>query len=213
MSAHLWAFLGISVLVIVTPGPDTALTVRNTLVGGRRAGICTALGVSVGQAIWALATSAGVVALIVASEPVFVAIKFLGAAYLIVLGVQTLWQAFRPGGLKVAGAVGGAPAVRLAPLVAFRQGVINDLGNPKMAAFFTSLLPQFAPGGGDASFAGLMALGLLFSAMTLTWLAAYAAAINLAGDALRRPRIRRMVEGVTGVVLIALGLRLASEQR
>ncbi len=212
MSAQLWAFLGISLLVIVTPGPDTALTVRNTLVGGRRAGLCTALGVSAGQAIWALATSAGVVALIVASEPVFAAIKFLGAAYLIVLGVQTLWQAFRPGGLRAA-AISGAPAVRLAPLVAFRQGVINDLGNPKMAAFFTSLLPQFAPGGGEASFIGLMLLGLLFSAMTLTWLAAYATAVNLAGDVLRRPRIRRTVEGVTGMVLIALGLRLASEQR
>jgi threonine/homoserine/homoserine lactone efflux protein len=211
MSAQLWAFLGISVLVIVTPGPDTALTVRNTLVGGRRAGIWTALGVSVGQAIWALATSAGVVALIVASEPVFVTIKFLGAAYLIVLGAQTLWQAFRPGGLGVV-SVSAIPASRLAPLAAFRQGVINDLGNPKMAAFFSSLLPQFAPGG-EASFAGLLSLGLLFSAMTLAWLAAYAAAVTLAGDVLLRPRIRRIVESVTGAVLIALGLRLASEQR
>lgn len=211
MSAEFYAFLGISLLVIMTPGPDTALTVRNTLVGGRSAGVWTALGVSAGQAIWALATSAGVVALIVASEPVFAAIRLLGAAYLIILGAQTLWQAFRPGGPAVA-ASGAAPASRLTPLVAFRQGVINDLGNPKMAAFFSSLLPQFAPGG-EASFAGLMLLGLLFSAMTLTWLAAYAAAITLAGDVLLRPRIRRAIEGVTGAVLIALGLRLASEQR
>lgn len=212
MSAQLWAFLGISLLVIVTPGPDTALTVRNTLVGGRRAGMWTALGVSMGQAIWALAASAGVVALIVASEPVFAAIKFLGAAYLILLGVQTVWQAFRPGGLAAA-AIGGAPATRLAPLTAFRQGVINDLGNPKMAAFFSSLLPQFAPDGGSTSFISLLLLGLLFSAMTLTWLAAYAAAVTLAGDVLLRPRVRRIVESVTGVVLIALGLRLAGEQR
>jgi|SRR5258708_275712 threonine/homoserine/homoserine lactone efflux protein len=211
MSAQLWAFLGISVLVIVTPGPDTALTVRNTLVGGRRAGLWTALGVSTGLAIWALATSAGVVALIVASEPVFAAIKFLGAAYLIVLGIQTLWQAFRPRRPTIA-ASGAVAASRLTPLAAFRQGVVNDLGNPKIAAFFSSLLPQFAPGG-EASFAGLMLLGLMFSAITLTWLAAYAAVITLAGDVLLRPRIRRMVEGVTGAVLIALGLRLASEQR
>ena len=211
MSAQLWAFLGISILVIVTPGPDTALTVRNTLAGGRRAGVSTAFGVSVGQAIWALATSLGLVALIVASAPVFAAIKLLGAAYLIVLGLQTLWQLMRPGGLKSA-AGGNGVAGRLSPLRAFRQGVINDLGNPKMAAFFTSLLPQFAPGG-DASFLGLMSLGLAFAAMTLIWLAAYAAAVTLAGDVLRRPRIRCVVEGITGAVLIALGLRIASEQR
>jgi len=83
MTQSLWAFLGVSLLVIATPGPDTALTVRNTLLGGRRGGGFTAAGVAAGQAIWALATSAGLVALLVTSEPVFEAIKWLGAAYLI----------------------------------------------------------------------------------------------------------------------------------
>jgi len=211
MSAQLWAFLGISILVITTPGPDTAITVRNTLVGGRRAGIATALGVAVGLSIWALATSLGLVALIVASEPVFAAVKLAGAAYLIVLGLQTLWHVFRSGG-SAPGVIGPRPAMRLPPLLAFRQGVINDLGNPKIAAFFTSLLPQFAPGG-EASFTGLMLLGLTFAAITFVWLTGYAAVVTLAGDTLRRPRIRRLIEGLTGAVLIALGLRIAAEQR
>lgn len=205
------AFLGISILVIVTPGPDTALTIRNTLLGGRGGGVFTALGVAAGQAIWALATSIGIVALLVASEPVFLAVKFAGAAYLVILGAQALWAALRPSGVPPVMPGDGARR-RLAPALAFRQGVISDLGNPKMAVFFTSLLPQFAPQGG-ATVASLMLLGMVFCALTFTWLALYAIAVARAGDFLRRPRIRRAVEGVTGAVLVALGLRLAAEHR
>jgi len=211
MSEHFLAFLGISILVIATPGPDTALTIRNTLLGGRAGGIFTALGVAAGQAIWALATSLGIVALLVASEPVFLAVKLAGAAYLVILGAQALFQALRPGGFQ-APVVGGIARRRLAPALAFRQGVISDLGNPKMAVFFTSLLPQFT-GDGGATFAALVELGLVFSFLTFTWLALYAAAIAQAGDALRRPRIRRAIEGITGTVLVALGLRIAAEHR
>jgi len=94
VDTSLLAFLGISALVIATPGPDTALTVRNALLGGRRAGIFTALGVSVGQIVWAIGTSVGLVALLLASEPVFQALKLLGAAYLLYLGIQSLRSAF-----------------------------------------------------------------------------------------------------------------------
>lgn len=210
MSGSFLAFLGIAILVIVTPGPDTALTVRNTLLGGRAGGVFTALGVSTGQLIWALATSAGLVALLVASEPAFTAVKYAGAAYLAYLGAQALYRALT--GRATAAAVGGSAARRLAPLAAFRQGVISDLGNPKMAVFFASVLPQFAPRGA-AMFASLILLGLLFCALTFAWLAIYAAVVATAGDFLRRPRIRRALEGVTGAVLIALGLRLATEHR
>jgi len=88
-------FVGISIVVIVTPGQDTALTIRNSLLGGRRAGIATALGVSTGQAVWALATSIGLAALIVAFEPAFVTLKLIGAAFLIYLGVQAILAALR----------------------------------------------------------------------------------------------------------------------
>lgn len=134
LGGALLAFLGISVLVIVTLGPDTAITIRNTLTGGRAGGVATALGVATDQAIWAL------------------------------------------------------------------------------AAFFTSLLPQFTPSD-DASLAGLAMLGLLFSAMTLLWLVLYALAIARIGNVLRRPSIRRTVEGIAGAALVGLGLKLASESR
>jgi threonine/homoserine/homoserine lactone efflux protein len=203
------SFLGVAALVIVTPGPDTALTIRNTLLGGRSSGVATAFGVVTGQAVWALATSVGVAALLVASELAFVALKLLGAAYLIYLGLQALHGAFRKRGMHAPAEVSGG---QLAPIAAYRQGVVSNLGNPKMAAFFPSLLPQFAPGG-EASFWGLLALGLLFCAMTLVWLTGYAFAVAKAGDLFRRARVRRWIEGVTGAVLVALGLRLATSQR
>lgn len=205
------AFLGVSFIVIATPGPDTAITIRNTLFGGRTAGLMTALGIACGQAIWALATSAGVVTLLIASEPVFLAVKYAGAAYLVFLGVQALREAFQP---TVNERGGSWPPVRtrLSAFSAFRQGIISDLGNPKMAVFFASLLPQFVPVDG-ATFSAFLFLGIVFSALTFVWLACYAALIAKAGDFLRRPRVRRAIEGVTGTLLIALGLRIAAEHR
>ena len=96
MGGQLLAFLGVSLMVIVLPGPDTALTVRNTLAGGRRCGVATAAGVAAGQAVWTIATSAGIAELIQASEPAFLALKVAGAAYLVALGFQSLWTAVRP---------------------------------------------------------------------------------------------------------------------
>src|SRR6266446_10522718 len=113
LTGPLLAFLGISALVIMTPGPDTAITSRNTLTGGRAGGVATALGVATGQAIWALATSAGIVALLVASEPLFLAVKYAGAAYLVYLGAHSLVAAIRPGNAPRARAIGCGAAPRL----------------------------------------------------------------------------------------------------
>jgi threonine/homoserine/homoserine lactone efflux protein len=204
------AFLGISALVIVTPGQDTALTIRNALLGGRRPGVFTALGVASGQAVWTVAASAGLAALLVASEPAFMALKLAGAAYLVFLGAQALLAAVRPGRSRhVPTAGSGRPH---SPAVAYRQGVISNLGNPKMAVFFTSLLPQFTTQG-EASFGAMLVLGLVFCTMTLAWLALYAVAVARAGDVLRRPRIRRALDAVMGVALTAFGIRLATENR
>ena len=210
MITSFMAFLGLSAVVIVTPGPDTAVTVRNTLLGGRLAGILTALGISTGQAIWALATSCGVVALLVASEVLFQVVKYAGAAYLIYLGLHALIGAWR--GVDSSMPRSAARVPRLRPAKAFAQGLMSDLGNPKMAVFFASLLPQFAAPG-EGLFAALMSLGLVFSLMTFLWLAAYAFVIAKAGEVLRRPSIRRWLESVMGAVLVALGVRLAAEQR
>jgi threonine/homoserine/homoserine lactone efflux protein len=201
--SQLLAFLGVAVLVIVTPGPDTAVTIRGTLLGGRRGGILTACGVVSGQACWTVAASAGLTAVLVASEPAFLVVKLAGAAYLVYLGLHALYSALR----RTEPALASAP--RLARAGAYRQGLISDLSNPKMAAFFTSLLPQF----GGRSFWLMLGFGLLFCVLTWLWLAFYAVALERLGAALRRPRVRRAIEAVTGAVLVALGVRLAVEPR
>jgi threonine/homoserine/homoserine lactone efflux protein len=201
VTASFFTFLGVSALVIGTPGPDTAVTVNGTLGGGRRGGVFTALGVFCGQAVWTLAASAGISALLVASEPAFLTVKYLGAAYLLYLGIHAIWSAVRRD--PVLPAAGGEPG-RRGVLACYRRGLLSDLGNPKMAVFFTSLLPQF--GGG---FAVLALLGLVFCAMTFLWLACYAVAVAKMGDLLRRSRAGRVLDALTGTVLIALGVRLA----
>lgn len=209
MLVELVAFLAVSAAVICTPGQDTALTIRNALAGGPRDGVATAGGVALGQAVWTFAASAGLVAVLTASEPLFRALKLAGAAYLIFLGAESLYSALarrtrERGLLRRTG-----PKQR--PSRALRQGLVSKLGNPKMAIFFASLLPQFAPGG-PGSFAGLLALGLLFSSLTFAWLTFYAIAVGRLRRLLADPA-QRVVDAVTGAVLVLFGVRLAAEQR
>jgi threonine/homoserine/homoserine lactone efflux protein len=201
------AFLGVSALVICTPGQDTALTVRNTLLAGRSGGAATALGVCMGNTIWTLATSAGLAIILVASGPLFLAVRLAGAAYLIYLGVLSLMKAAS----RVEGTVEHATGTDagLSSAAAFWQGLVSNLSNAKMVAFFISLLPPFA--GPHPTFVVLLALGLNFSMLTLAWLAGYAFAVHRLRRMLTRPSIRRGLDTVLGAVLVGLGLRLARE--
>ncbi len=191
------AFVGVSLLVICTPGQDTALTIRNTLAGGRKAGVATALGVAAGQAIWTIATSAGLALVIAASEPVFNAIRLAGAAYLIYLGIRTI--------VLRGQSVPGQSTSRHA----FAQGLLSNLSNAKMVAFFISLLPPFA--GPHPTFTVLLALGLNFALFTLVWLTGYSLAVERMGDWLRRTRVRKTLDAILGTVLVALGVRVGLE--
>jgi RhtB (resistance to homoserine/threonine) family protein len=207
-------FLAISTLLIVMPGPDTAMVTKNALVGGRRAGIYAAFGVTIGLTVWTLAAALGIAALLQASAVAFLVLKLVGAAYLIWIGIQML----RARDLTaVASSLGHgvAPhdAVRRGSDVrALRQGLLCDLGNPKVAIFFTSFLPQFVHGHGHA-FPVLLMLGLVFTLMTLAWLVAYGTALGHASAVMRRPSVRKTLDRFTGFVLIAFGVRLAFERR
>jgi RhtB (resistance to homoserine/threonine) family protein len=203
------AFLAVSALVICMPGPDTALTVRNVLAAGRRGGIYTAAGVATGQLVWTIAVSVGVAGVLAASAPAFLALKLIGAAYLIYLGVQSLRAAWNRG---VDTPAAGSPRLSMTPARAFRSGLISNLANPKMAAFFLSLLPQFLPAQ-EGNIQGSLLLGAVFCLMTFAWLTAYSIVVDRARRLLSRQRIRRTLDAVTGGVLIAFGMRLALAQR
>ena len=195
---HLTAFLGVSLVVIVTPGQDTALTIRNTLAAGRRGGVLTAFGVVSGQVTWALGASAGLSAVLLASRPVFTALRIVGAVYLVYLGAEALLASMR-----------GRTAPESGPRrrATYRQGLLSNLGNPKMVVFFTSLLPQFT-----SSFGGMLSLGLVFASITLAWLTLYAFAVARAKAVLLRTRVRRALDSLAGVVLVSFGVRLATER-
>jgi threonine/homoserine/homoserine lactone efflux protein len=201
------AFLGVSLLVICTPGQDTALTIRNTLLGDRRTGAATALGVSAGQAAWTVATSAGLAVVVMASAPLFLAIRLIGAAYLAYLGARSLLKAIARG---EAGDVKSVlPGTGLSRRAALVQGFLSNLSNAKMVAFFISLLPPFA--GPHPSFLLLLLLGLNFSVLTLVWLVGYAIAVERMGRWVRRSAVRRALDGLLGAVLVGLGLRVGGE--
>lgn len=196
------AFLGVSLVVICTPGQDTALTIRNTLLGGRTAGAATAGGVAAGQSVWTIATSAGLAIVLMASAPLFLAIRLAGAAYLIYLGIRAIVMRARwSGGSEASGGV--------EPSHAFLQGFLSNLSNAKMVAFFISLLPPFA--GPHPSFVLLLALGLNFSLLTLAWLVGYTFAVERLGRWLRRGSVRRALDAVLGTVLVGLGVRVGAE--
>jgi len=191
------AFVGVSLLVICTPGQDTALTIRNTMAAGRRAGVATALGVAAGQATWTVATSAGLAVVLAASEPVFFAIRMAGAAYLVYLGIRTL--------VHTEHAAAHVSHTRHA----FAQGFLSNLSNAKMVAFFISLLPPFA--GPHPSFLLLLALGFNFCLLTFAWRTGYAFAVERLGTWLRRSGVQKALNAMLGTVLVALGLRVGFE--
>jgi threonine/homoserine/homoserine lactone efflux protein len=200
LDAQVLAFCGVALALAVTPGPDMALVMRNGLRGGRPAVFRTILGISVGLLGWALATAVGVAAVLAASATVFTALKIAGGVYLAYLGIRTLLALRRNGGVLAPTDSGpGSP---------FRQGLVTNLLNPKLAVFFTTLLPQFISED-DPYVAKSILLAALFVAIGLCWLVLYGFVV---GAVARSSTFRRAVEAVTGVLLTALGLRLVVDR-
>jgi threonine/homoserine/homoserine lactone efflux protein len=203
---QLGAFLAVAVIVVITPGVDMAVVTRNALMHGRRAAVMTAFGINVGIFFWVMAAALGLAAVVSTSATAFAAIKLAGAAYLVYLGLQALRSAR-------ADRVESQPIARLAlrSRLAFRQGLVSNILNPKIAVFFTSLLPQFVGAYGSAG--NLLLLGLLFNAMGLGWLICYATVVARGRNVLVRPRVKRTLDRISGLVLVGLGTRLALESR
>ncbi|HLI70358.1 MAG TPA: LysE family translocator [Ktedonobacteraceae bacterium] len=208
--ARFGAYVAVATVLIITPGPDMALVTRNALLAGRRAASFTAFGVGAGSVFWALASVLGVAALLEASVVAFTIFKFIGAAYLVYLGLRSLISSFRKK-RPASEAKPVFPAQRLTGLVAFRQGFLNNLLNPKAGAIFVTVFPQFI-NQGDPPLRLLLML-LVFEIMALSWLNLYGYLVSRAGRSRFGTRAREILQGVAGAVLIALGVRLAFAQR
>jgi threonine/homoserine/homoserine lactone efflux protein len=202
---RLLAFIGVSVAVVVIPGPDMALVARNVLRHGRSAGIATSVGICTGILGWSIAAALGVSTLLATSAIAFTALKLAGAAYLIYLGISTLRS---HDALVVSGANGRAslPLHR-----AWLQGLLSALLNPKLGVFFLTLLPQFIVPDDPPAVRALQ-LALLFDLIGLAWLITYSAMLGAVGAALDRPGPRRFIRWLTGTILVGLGARVALER-
>jgi threonine/homoserine/homoserine lactone efflux protein len=207
LDGRLAAFVLLSALLIVTPGPDTALIIRNALAGGPRASTLSAIGVSVGILAWALAATFGVGVLLERSSVAFTVLKLVGAAYLCYLGVRSLFSR-EPGEVTgTAAQVGGQSTA----WSALRQGLLSNLLNPKTGAFFVTVMPQFLmPGDSPVRLAIMVGA---FESILLVWLIAYGHVVSRLGRTGLGLSLRRAMTRLSGVVLIGLGARLALERR
>ncbi|GAA1952245.1 LysE family translocator [Kitasatospora viridis] len=234
MTAQLLAFSLTSLLIIVVPGPDLILLLRNAARGGRPGASATAMGIMLGNAVLAAAAVAGLTALLTGSEVLYTAVRIAGAVYLAYLGVRSLVDFVRRGregavvsdGAVVAdgavaaeGAVVSDGAVRPAhPAPAltavdrrgnFRQGLMSNLLNPKVAAFYLSLFPQFQLPGMSQLSQHLLLAGLFWS-LALLWYILVVAVLGSVQRVLLRRDVQRGMSGVAGVALVGLGATLAA---
>ena len=201
-------FLGVITLLTITPGADMAMVSRSVFLGGRRAAFATTLGIGAGCMAWAIASAAGVAAVLAASETAYDALRLVGAAYLVFLGVQSLWAAgTRWGQTPSQGGLTPAPNGLRRP---FRQGLLTNLFNPKIALFYTTFLPQFIRPGDPVL---LLSIGMatVHIVLGIVWLSAYAWLLDRAVETFRSSRLRRTLDAITGSVLVAIGIRVAAE--
>ena len=206
MDDRLLAFIGVSIAVCVIPGPDMALIARNVFRHGRFAGYATSLGICTGILGWAIAGALGVSTVLASSAAAFTALKLVGAAYLIYLGITTLRDRDADEqGIHPVGSGG------LTPIRAWLQGLLSALLNPKLGVFFLTLLPQFI-GPSDQPGARALELAVIFDGVGVVWLLTYTTMLGAAGAALGRPAPRRLIRWVSGTILVGLGTRVALER-
>jgi threonine/homoserine/homoserine lactone efflux protein len=210
IDGELVGFLVVATVLTIIPGADMALVARNVLTYGRRAGYVTTVGICAGLVVHALASAVGLSAILMTSATLFSAVKLVGAAYLVALGVTSLRRALIPSAFDGLGP--DRASGRSSTTHALVQGFLSNLLNPKVALFYLTLLPQFIRPG-DPVLARSLLLASLHVAVGLLWLAVYAYFLGRLGEVLRRPRVRRALEGVTGALLIGLGARLAWDRR
>jgi len=205
---HYWLFIATAILLVITPGQDTFFILGRSLAGGRSAGIAAALGISAGSVIHTFAAALGLSALLATSPYAFMAVKFAGAAYLIYIGIRAL--ATRASGLPGTDSENGDEG----RWSAFRQGILSNLLNPKVALFFLALMPQFIEAASPHKVGAFLALGLSFVALGIVWCLVLAiAAAKLRGAFLRRPSMANVLNKIAGAMFIALGLKLATARQ
>lgn len=202
------AFLAFAIVLILVPGPDFAVVTKNTLAAGRWRGGWAATGVACSNAVQGAAAAAGLGVVIVRVQPLFEAVKWAGAAYLVYLGAQSLRSAVR-GQYPLLDARGDRPRTGGAALAGWRQGFLSNITNPKVLVFYLAVLPQFLPAKAGAGV--LLAFALSHAVLSLGYLLLLTLALQRARRILERRRVRRALDATTGAALLGFGARLVAQ--
>ena len=198
------SFLVFAVVLVLVPGPDFAVVTKNTLAAGRWRGAWSAGGVASSNAVQGAAAATGLGAVIVRVQPLFVAIKWAGVAYLVFLGAQAVRSAIR----------GEYPAAEHRPVTGaalggWRQGFVSNITNPKVLVFYLAVLPQFLSGGAGTPV--LLVFALSHALLSLLYLLVLTTFLHKARGVLTRRRVRRGLDAATGTALLGFSVRLAAE--
>lgn len=201
----LFTFLVLSLFVVMSPGIDTALITKRTISDGRKDGYKMALGLSTGSLVHTFAAAFGISAILMQSAVAFEIVKYIGALYLIYLGLSSLISK-----KKVASDENeNNPEIKKS---AFKQGLFSNVLNPKVAMFFLTFLPQFVKTGEDAT-QQLIMMGVIYTVLSITWFFVYVLLINYLRVWLMSPKVQRIMDKATALVLIGFGLKLALDKQ
>jgi threonine/homoserine/homoserine lactone efflux protein len=205
VNSDLFGFAVMSVVLSVTPGPDTMLVLSNTMAGGTKQGIATTLGVKAGTITHSLLAAVGVAAILMKFAAFYTVMKAVGAAYLIALGVLTVVKALSNG--RANGAPGPGAQVKNG-LRCFTEGYLSNILNPKVVVFYVAVLPQFV-GPGDPVFITTAKLASIHIGVSFLWLVSVSFFVGTARKWLTRPEVRRAIGAVSGLAIAGFGLKLA----
>lgn len=200
------SFAAVAGLLTIVPGLDTAMVLRSAAADGRRHGFATAIGISSGALLWGAAAAVGISALLEASKIAYMVVRFVGAAYMIWIGSKLLLAALNgdagqlPSDLRVPGSE--RPLKR-----SWSRGLMTNLLNPKIGAFYVAILPQFIPAHASHLAIGLL-LALVHDIEGLVWFTAIIMGVHTARAMLERRRVQRGVDAVTGATLLGFGIKL-----
>jgi RhtB (resistance to homoserine/threonine) family protein len=202
-----FTFLILSLFVVMSPGIDTALITKRTISDGRTDGYKMALGITAGSLVHTFAAAFGLSAILMQSAAAFEIIKYAGAIYLIYLGVSSFISRKKKQADNHLHP--DAPELRKS---AFKQGLFSNVLNPKVAMFFLTFLPQFVKAGENTA-QQLIIMGIIYTLLSIGWFFIYVFFINYLREWLMSPKVQRIMDKATGLVLIGFGLKLAFDKQ
>ncbi|MCM3151564.1 LysE family translocator [Priestia megaterium] len=205
---NFYLFVITCIFLIILPGPDTAIMTKNTLTVGKQGGFKTMLGICCALSIHTFTAIVGLSAIIAKSALLFSIFKYIGSVYLIYLGIKSLWTLRNKNTTETIEPIAKSKYKNES---SFKQGFLTNLLNPKIAVFFLTFLPQFV-NHESHTFMPFLILGITYIVLTVVWYLFYIYLLNQISSFMKKPKTQKVIEGITGTILIGFGIKLALEK-